>query len=195
MHFIWITYHNRLMTNVERYRRHISTTAKCPLCDQAEETATHILRNCSIARCIWNQVLGSQLTFYFCQQPLDVWMLHGVSNDNYKLEFGIICWLLWKHRNEFVFRHATISCDQLRLRVLNWIAGVWETMKAEDRVSSGNKPPRVESLVRWTVRSDIDITVNTNGSVIQSSGIAAGGVDNPLFWAVFHTFHTPFPCV
>ncbi|CAN0922363.1 Putative ribonuclease H protein At1g65750 [Linum grandiflorum] len=74
MHFLWISYHNRLMTNAERHRRHISTTTTCPVSNQIEESATHALRDCSMARQIWIGMLGPMLAPTFFQQPLEEWL-------------------------------------------------------------------------------------------------------------------------
>ncbi|CAN0922359.1 Putative ribonuclease H protein At1g65750 [Linum grandiflorum] len=49
-------------------------------------------------------------------------------------------------------------------------------MKVGDMVCSKNKPPQVVSLVGWKVSFDVDVIVNTNCSVLQPSGDAAGGV-------------------
>ncbi|CAN0906062.1 Putative ribonuclease H protein At1g65750 [Linum grandiflorum] len=116
-------------------------------------------------------------------------MLQGISHPTRSLEFVITCWLLWKNRNEVVFQNASVSCDQLRLRVLNWIAGVRETMKAGDKVFSTAASVRNEVLVGWNAAPSDFVTVNTDGSVIQpNSDAAAGGIFRDSQGKVLHTF-------
>ncbi|CAN0877469.1 Putative ribonuclease H protein At1g65750 [Linum grandiflorum] len=48
-------------------------------------------------------------------------------------------------------------------------------MRVGDMVLAKYKPQRVDSFVGWTVRFDVEIIMNTDGSVIQPSRAAAGG--------------------
>ncbi|KAE8691648.1 putative Cc-nbs-lrr resistance protein [Hibiscus syriacus] len=60
--FLWLASKERIMTNVERYRRSIALQPHCPCCLEAVETTTHALRDCrnSIAVPIhWHPPPGS----------------------------------------------------------------------------------------------------------------------------------------
>ncbi|KAL4283550.1 hypothetical protein GQ457_16G029280 [Hibiscus cannabinus] len=48
--FLWITLHNRNLTNVERFRRHLTFSAFCNICRSNMEDMDHILRHCVAAR-------------------------------------------------------------------------------------------------------------------------------------------------
>ncbi|KAK8544663.1 hypothetical protein V6N13_045745 [Hibiscus sabdariffa] len=63
--FLWITLHNCNLTNAERYRRHLTPSAKCDICGYHTEDMDHILWHCVAARGIWsrdrcNAVLDSE---------------------------------------------------------------------------------------------------------------------------------------
>ncbi|CAN1215674.1 Putative ribonuclease H protein At1g65750 [Linum perenne] len=115
-HFLWLAAHNRLLSNEERLRRHMTDRDDCHRCPSVSETSLHILRDCNLAKSVW-----------------------------------------------------------LRLRVLHWIAGVRETMRAESHVLSEVVTRRRETLLRWIPDPDQWVTVNCDCSVIQPHGLAACG--------------------
>ncbi|KAL4284332.1 hypothetical protein GQ457_16G009900 [Hibiscus cannabinus] len=44
--FMWLVFRQRLLTNAERFRRHLTLSDSCPLCHSAPETIDHMLRTC-----------------------------------------------------------------------------------------------------------------------------------------------------
>ncbi|CAN1215672.1 Putative ribonuclease H protein At1g65750 [Linum perenne] len=103
------------------------------------------------------------------------WIVRGIQLFNDNLLFGVTTWILWKARNEDIFDNKRVTSDQLRLRVLHWIAGVRETMRAESHVLSEVVTRRRETLLRWIPDPDQWVTVNCDCSVIQPHGLAACG--------------------
>jgi len=55
--FLWIAALNRIWTADRLARKGLSHPAACPLCDQAEETADHLLVACVFSRQVWFTVL------------------------------------------------------------------------------------------------------------------------------------------
>ncbi|CAH9131175.1 unnamed protein product [Cuscuta epithymum] len=53
--FLWLVMKNKLLTNVERGKRHISEDTVCPLCNEDEETVLHIIRDCPFAVAVWRK--------------------------------------------------------------------------------------------------------------------------------------------
>ncbi|CAN1751199.1 Putative ribonuclease H protein At1g65750 [Linum perenne] len=43
-HFLWLAAHDRLLSNAERHRRHMTVTDNCHRCTNVSETSLHILR-------------------------------------------------------------------------------------------------------------------------------------------------------
>ncbi|CAN1177346.1 hypothetical protein LINPERHAP2_LOCUS33056 [Linum perenne] len=117
------------------------------------------------------------------------WLKAGLQHKDFGLTFGIIIWILWKARNEAIFEDKLVTCDQLRLRVLYWIAGVRETMKADSQVASRGAPRRVEAHIGWKAGPQDCITINTDGSVLSpQSQAAAGGILRNNVGQPIHTF-------
>ncbi|KAH9751354.1 putative ribonuclease H protein [Citrus sinensis] len=60
--FIWLALHDRLKTKAEIGRRHIHIDWTCDHCGVASETTLHVLRDCFMARRLWNQLLPKEIT-------------------------------------------------------------------------------------------------------------------------------------
>ncbi|CAN1816372.1 Putative ribonuclease H protein At1g65750 [Linum perenne] len=51
--FLWLATNERLLTNAERARRHISIVSACPRCGSESESVGHVLRDCQFAAETW----------------------------------------------------------------------------------------------------------------------------------------------
>ena len=50
--FLWLVAKNRLLTNVERVRRHLGGSEICSVCGSDIESVSHVLRDCVAAKVI-----------------------------------------------------------------------------------------------------------------------------------------------
>ncbi|CAN1801232.1 Putative ribonuclease H protein At1g65750, partial [Linum perenne] len=57
----WLASHDRLLTNVERGRRHLTNQVVCPRCSVQAENLQHIFLDCPFALQVWNNVLPSAI--------------------------------------------------------------------------------------------------------------------------------------
>uniref|UniRef100_A0A2C9U2W0 Uncharacterized protein n=1 Tax=Manihot esculenta TaxID=3983 RepID=A0A2C9U2W0_MANES len=48
--FLWQAIHNGILSNLERYRRHLGAHNNFPICEREVECLLHILRDCSYVR-------------------------------------------------------------------------------------------------------------------------------------------------
>ncbi|CAN1826177.1 Putative ribonuclease H protein At1g65750 [Linum perenne] len=111
------------------------------------------------------------------------------QHKEFGLTFGITIWILWKARNEAIFENKLATCDQLRLRVLHWIVGVRETMRADSQVISKVASRRIDTHIGWKAGPSDCITINTDGSVLQPhSQAAAGGILTTSMGRLMSTF-------
>ncbi|KAK8578841.1 hypothetical protein V6N12_069185 [Hibiscus sabdariffa] len=55
--FLWLVLRQRLMTNVERVRRGLSSDPSCSSCGCYSETILHILRDCPPVRSFWKSII------------------------------------------------------------------------------------------------------------------------------------------
>lgn len=76
-HFIWITFHNTLFTNHERFCRNLCSSTLCPGCGAADETWIHILRDCIYTREVWKE-LHKEDAFFATSGP--IWIKSGATD-------------------------------------------------------------------------------------------------------------------
>ncbi|CAA0830741.1 Polynucleotidyl transferase- ribonuclease H-like superfamily protein [Striga hermonthica] len=112
--FLWLLTRNRFLTNSERCRRHLSSSNGCVWCGLEEETYLHVLRDCPLAKNIWNRLLPAAVSSQFFDLPLDHWLelnlLHGADIGHmWDRTFGVVVWKIWKWRNEFIFQARSDS--------------------------------------------------------------------------------------
>lgn len=51
--FLWLVAKGRIMTNLERVRRHFTVDNRCPVCGEDEESIRHMVWDCRLARGVW----------------------------------------------------------------------------------------------------------------------------------------------
>ncbi|CAA0836345.1 Peptidyl-prolyl cis-trans isomerase PASTICCINO1 [Striga hermonthica] len=99
--FLWLLTRNRLLTNSERCRRHMSSSDGCVLCGLEEETSLHVVRDCLLAKTVWNRLLLEAVSSQFFNLPLDHWLelnlLHGADIGHmWDRTFGVVVWKMWQ---------------------------------------------------------------------------------------------------
>ncbi|CAN1746338.1 Putative ribonuclease H protein At1g65750 [Linum perenne] len=172
--FLWLVYHERLLTNAERVRRHLSPDASCNRCGFMTESVNHVLRDCPIASETWLR-LGFAQNSAMWQDTSVSWILDGLCSER-SLLFGITVWILWKARNECLFANVSMSPLQIEARIRTWTSHVFEAMKREIKFS-GPTRTKCWKQIAWEPGPNEWITVNTDGSVLkQESKAAAGGI-------------------
>ncbi|KAK8991835.1 hypothetical protein V6N11_044735 [Hibiscus sabdariffa] len=69
--FLWITLHQRHLTNAEHFRRHLATSAMCSICYLDVEDLDHILRRCVHAQNLWIRLIPSECFDVFFRTPFE----------------------------------------------------------------------------------------------------------------------------
>ena len=99
-----------LLTNVERARRHLTTDLNCPLCASEDENSLHVLRDCEIARGVWQKLVPGSEWQRFNGVDRITWLrdnltkkMGGYDDWEWPILFAVTTSLLWFHRNKFVF--------------------------------------------------------------------------------------------
>lgn len=63
--FLWLAFHNRILGNLNRFKRKMTDDLKCFICGAQEESTLHILRDFSAARVVWRKTLTPSITHQF----------------------------------------------------------------------------------------------------------------------------------
>ncbi|KAK8998476.1 hypothetical protein V6N11_083865 [Hibiscus sabdariffa] len=119
--FMWLTLHQRHLTNVERVRRHLASSDMCSICNLAVEDLDHVLRYCTRTRSHWRQAVPPELLSVFMNSPFDSLVRHNLLNEKvggspeiqWNCRFAVYCWLLWKERCTTIFDPMAIVHDNL----------------------------------------------------------------------------------
>jgi hypothetical protein len=111
--------HKRCWTTDRLAKRGLPHSEICPLCDQAEETISHLLVGCVFARQVWVsifQLLGIvQLAPDLFVGHFSGWwrkVIRAVPKEACKGLNSLIilvAWEIWKHRNDCVFKNSRPS--------------------------------------------------------------------------------------
>ncbi|CAN1789134.1 Putative ribonuclease H protein At1g65750, partial [Linum perenne] len=174
--FIWTAVHNRLMTNAERHRRHLTNNMECGLCVDEPESIDHILRKCPLAKQVWVKTLAiTESNEFFSLSPEDWWKRY-ISDKYVSLSFGLTCWLLWKNRNDRVFEGKSTNLIGILEQRRYWVNICNSAYKDVDGLKQCQGKERVPSMISWEAGQGQGYTLNTDGSVrISEQRAAAGG--------------------
>ncbi|CAN1799959.1 Putative ribonuclease H protein At1g65750 [Linum perenne] len=102
-HFFWLVAHNRLLTNSERRKRHMSNDDRYRRCPDEVEDSIHIIRDCRAAKNFWEVFLPPSKQLGFFSGNIQDWLSFILKDPDLSLSGGIAIWLLWKARNEDIF--------------------------------------------------------------------------------------------
>ncbi|CAA0840318.1 Unknown protein [Striga hermonthica] len=78
--FLWLAAQDKLLTNVERRRRHISDSSTCTLCGRYDESTMHCLRDCTGARQVWRSLIPAHQQSEFFRLHLRDWLIQNLQN-------------------------------------------------------------------------------------------------------------------
>ncbi|KAL4278084.1 hypothetical protein GQ457_03G008110 [Hibiscus cannabinus] len=115
--FMWLVFRQRLLTNAERFRRHLTLSDSCPLCHSAPETIDHMLRTCPRARHGWEAIIRPSNLDAFLSLPFSEWLQIGLTSENrfghgdalWVTRFSVFCWIIWKRRCNAIFGRDSVS--------------------------------------------------------------------------------------
>ncbi|CAN1833322.1 Putative ribonuclease H protein At1g65750 [Linum perenne] len=171
--FLWLAVQEKLLTNKERCRRNMATSDSCELCHLSPESIVHVLRDCNFAREVWRLVGGFDLSTAGWGGSAADWLKHGLTSEH-STRFGIVCWLLWKARNERIFAGSNELAPVVARRTHNWVVMVNEASGRCSRHLPSVHTRRLAN-VAWTPGPPEWITLNTDGSFDARRGRAAAG--------------------
>lgn len=99
--FLWLVRNQAIMSNTERYRRHLCVSSICQVCKGGEETIIHILRGCPAMAGIWQRVVPRGKVHRFFTQSLLEWLYDNLSGEinteqnSWSTLFGMALWWGW----------------------------------------------------------------------------------------------------
>ena len=178
--FIWLGYQDRILTNSNRFIRHLTDDPRCFTCGEVEENTLHILRDCPAVAMVWRN-LGVSAFHVDWQGSIKGWLARQISrgsedeNEEWGRLFPIACWWLWKWRNERAFNSSpSIPVDQ-RSFILARVKQVALALDRGKVLQNHHPVSRREVLVRWRHPEVGWVKLNTDGAAKGNPGAAGGG--------------------
>ncbi|KAL4290587.1 hypothetical protein GQ457_14G001500 [Hibiscus cannabinus] len=190
--FLWLALHGKLLTNLERKRRHLVKDDKCPFCSHEVESLDHVLRHCTFAVNVWNKVIPQRDLVVFNSMDLDDWFCSNLSQqvmvawakDGWSTKFVVVCLLLWNRINKRVFdgsffEHETIlqECDRW-LKDLDLSGPVGRAMLQSHRFNACHQSGWARPALGW-VKGNADGVVD-----LHSGSLGRCPVLMAELWAV-----------
>ncbi|KAK8562688.1 hypothetical protein V6N12_010759 [Hibiscus sabdariffa] len=176
--FIWLSLHERLLTNAEQVLRHCAELDVSEICHGGCEDIDHVLRSCSAAKGVWEWVIPLGNRFEFFDLPFIDWLQRNLfatasasSDTDWSARFAIICWLLWKRRCALIFTLAVGVVDDILDRSNRVVA---ECRRAFDNRTISLPVSVPES--RWRTPKTAWVKVNVDAAVSTLDSSAGVGV-------------------
>lgn len=167
---VWLVAHDKVFTNLTRFRRHLTDNANCPRCLEAEESILHALRDCSLARDVWLR-MGKQNAFFVEQNPA-AWIKDQASGNIREVaKFLCIMWHVWLARNVYIFNHMLLSSQNVISK------GVTLGRYAHEAVGISSRDLSKDGVmfVHWRPPASGWVKLNVDGSLCQVTGNASTG--------------------
>ncbi|CAN1231345.1 Putative ribonuclease H protein At1g65750 [Linum perenne] len=151
----------------------MANLATCELCSHSIESTSHVLRDCTFAKEVWSKVGGFDTSAGGWQGETETWIRRGICSDR-SLLFGIVCWYIWKSRNERIFSGARPLAPNVAFRALSWSQVVAEAESRSAHTISNSRERQIVG-VAWEPGSESWVTLNSDGAVDLLGGKAATG--------------------
>lgn len=159
-----------------------SNDPSCKGCGATEETALHILRDCTLATQIWKQLLPVRYHKSFFAPQLRTWFMMNWAcpTITWSTLFATALWWLWRWRNTRSFKDPSFEprrpCDFIRY-CSKEISQALQTSSKIDIL------PWREVLIRWSTVPEDWIKLHVDGTSRQNPGRAGEGACLGVFLA------------
>lgn len=112
----------------------MTDTKGCSRCGAVQDSVIHVLRDCKLAAAVWMLHGNVTVDHSFFVMELEDWLLvnlkrqswMGSSGEEATIKFAVICWLLWKQRNEFVFQQKSGQPSDIVKAAKCMTTHIWE---------------------------------------------------------------------
>ena len=114
-----------MLTNAERYNRHLTQDSHCEFCIEVEEDILHVLRDCPVAYYVWVCLVPRDMVNIFFSLDFDDWLFFNLKSKTqfsvdiaWSMIFGVSCWFLWQRRTREIFDENFVSKDNISISIV-----------------------------------------------------------------------------
>lgn len=174
---VWLCGHDALPTNACRFRRGMTDSDECVLCHSHSETALHCLRDCSLARGIWQRAGFDVDGALFRVDSLWNW-LRGLLIDASPTAMATLWWI-WRVWNGVCLESFRVPDHMIENNIVVMAADILRAL-----VPVSDTPRRQPRLVKWLPSLVEGIVLNVDGSVCGSLAEGGSGVASEIPWVL-----------
>ncbi|CAN0846446.1 hypothetical protein LINGRAHAP2_LOCUS4459, partial [Linum grandiflorum] len=135
--FLWKIIHDILPTFHALQSRHLDVSSLFPVCNDAEESISHLFFSCSVAQQLSIRIGGAEFTSTAIN--LTIFLRRVLQADSAKaIQLTYFWWRLWKSRNFVVFESYQHSIETLQRQFLHrWTEGFNSTQLSDYNTLTG----------------------------------------------------------
>lgn len=179
--FLWIVYHQKIMSNEMRRKEGFTNDDSCHICHHLVEDTNHILRKCSSAEEVWMRVAPNECSKNSWKNPFREWISNNVrrstrENPEWNVKFAIVLWWLWRWRNDEIFNEVYKTTKQK----VHWIEKQTKEIITAFRNATRLGGEAQIGEVRWLKWKKPDKgwhALNTDGCVTRKDMMVKLGVE------------------
>ncbi|CAN1783121.1 Putative ribonuclease H protein At1g65750 [Linum perenne] len=164
---------DRLLTNEARFRRGLNQDKRFCRCDVNDESISHVLWDCDFAAETWKAAGDFDIRDSRWQMPFEEWFFDSIVSKQ-GLKFGVVCWFLWRARNEKIFSDGNDNPTTVAIKCQRWLVAIQNAQDVESQVTVG-MGTKFQRQIAWVVGPNDDVTLNFDSSVLGRGGKAAAG--------------------
>ncbi|CAJ2632916.1 unnamed protein product [Trifolium pratense] len=172
--FVWLMYHERILTNYQKNRMGLGSSM-CDFCGDQVETILHVMRDCPLVMPLWLNLVHSNMRRNFCTGYTQQWIdfnlnvdVRGQFDVEWKSIWAISCHFAWSWRNKEKHGLNFIRPIAPTMVVMNVVRNY---VVADDVLHIDMESRKVEKLISWKPPPVGWVRLNTDGA--------------PELWGVF----------
>ncbi|GAU22731.1 hypothetical protein TSUD_138560 [Trifolium subterraneum] len=155
--FLWTALHNSLPTRAMLSHRGLLSVYACPMCNAAEETTMHCLRDCEFIKHLWKTIGYTDQTF-FQGDNLYAWLRKGCDSPSMFMFLAAVWWI-WRARNKLCLANELVSQFTIRRCIGDYTLLLQKCYFKQKSTSSSR-------LVCWNAHDGTNMILNVDGSSI-----------------------------
>lgn len=121
-HFLWLMFHDAVITQEYLYRLNLGPQTLCCLCNLHAETIEHLFHSCVKAQEIWSLISTAFRKSIFFPQGITSgnWLLEDYSGNDLFSQSVIAAgvWFLWKARCKKVFSNIQLNTELVSVQAI-----------------------------------------------------------------------------
>jgi hypothetical protein len=144
--FLQLELKNKILTAKNFRKRGWNCTSLCVLCEEHEETSTHLFLSCLCLRQLWNNILSKLNIVDLPTNLCALWTSWRARSINKEIRYAwdlylaALWWTIWLERNRRIFqkkrKQPTVLINDIRMLFVQW-----------SRMATGRKKESMDTFI------------------------------------------------